>query len=152
MSELRTLFELYLTEFLADVLRKWSQNAHILQHVSACQPRTWSNEGQMECVAVMSFMWILTFLRKQFTLNLRNVNRADKRTFAVWRISDVYSSVPSDFDGTFKICCWILNLKMESRSMLVDKFKSINKVNLKDVVLAQTPSSKNVNGTGSNLA
>ena len=59
ISELRTSFQLYLTEFLSDALKHAVKITRFSIRFSACRPRTQSNKVEMECVARISFIWIL---------------------------------------------------------------------------------------------
>ena len=142
----RTPFKTYLEQFSADLLKHVAKITRFLSRFAANLLRTTSNMFWMEYVVELSFIWMLNVLNRIFMFIGVDGKDGQKGTFSVRRKSKFH---PSDFEWTFKIFLWILNLSTKFRIIVMDTLETNSKTNLKAVLLAQTPLSKNINGTGS---
>ena len=71
-----------------------------------------------------------------------------KGIFSVCTMSEFY---PLDFECIYNIIMCILNFIMELQIVLMDRTEIINAIDIMAVSMAQTPSSNNIHGMGSQL-
>ena len=102
----------------------------------------------MECVSQISFIEILNVPNVIFRFIWLSWKDGQKGIFSVRRISEFD---PSDFEWIIKIFLCILNLTVKSRILFVGVLKIVDEINRKVVLMAQTPLSKYINGTGCHL-
>ena len=102
----------------------------------------------MKCVSQIWFKEILNVSNVIFRFIWLVWKDGQKGIFSVHRISEFD---PSDFEWIIKLFSCILNLMVKSRIAFMSVFKIVDEIDLKAILMAQTPLSKYINGTGCHL-